>query len=193
MKRTITVCLMMLLAALLLSGCTARQDPHPEWSADWFRMYSDLAIEHPSGFALNESNDIMSIAGLYYATWTTGESRSVTNGQGNPATAYDAQIYTLVKRCETTKEAEENLADWMKRERTNYETGEETVLTAADQQFSVLPLLQAQAGNPYRHGIAAFALRGTDAISVELVWSEGWQGDGQAVLASFLNGFHYGR
>ena len=191
MKRILLLCLLL---ALLCTGCSkpGAADRHPDWDTAWFRVSEDLGVETPAGFALNESNDVMSIAGLYYATWTTGEGRDIVNAQGREATVYDAQIYVLVKLHDSVKAAEADLADWMSREADAYETGEETAMTAAGQIFRILPLLKAGADNPYAHGIAAFAIHGTDAITVELLCADGWQGDPEATLEAFLNGFHYG-
>ena len=186
---------LLLLLAVFLAGCGRQEavDPHPDWDASWFRVSEDLGVEPPTGFALNESNDVMSMAGLYYATWTAGAGRETTNSQGRDALVYDAQLYVLVKLHDSAADAEADVADWMDLEGQNYETGPEDSLTAAGQEFRVLPLLQGKESNPYQFGLAAFAIRGADTITVELLCTEAWDGDPEASLADFLGGFHYGK
>lgn len=192
MKR---VWIMILLAALLLCGCGGAEpaaDPHPDWPEAWFRVHPELGVEKPEGFDFNESNDVMSMSGLYYATWTAGAGREITNPQGREAVVYDAQFYVLVKECRDAAEAEADVADWLDREQGSYESSELRSLTAAGQEWRLLPLTAPKSENPYHHGAAAFAVRGGNAISAELLCAEGWQGDPMAALEAFLSGFHYG-
>ncbi len=179
-----------LLTLLLLLGCAAPEaKAHPDWDTNWFHFGDQLAAETPDGFVLNESNDILSIAGLYYATWTAGEGEAITNAQGKEAVLYDAQIYVLLKECESDEDAAADIADWMKREESAYETSESTV-TAAGRDFTALALTKAQDENPYHHGAAAFGVIGSNAVSVELLCRETWDGDPMATLTAFLNGLH---
>jgi len=180
-----------LLALLLLLGC-APPEPieHPDWADDWFRMGDVVAAETPDGFALNESNDVLSIAGLYYATWTAGEGEPITNAQGSDALLYDAQIYLLVKECDSVEEANANVSDWMRRETGSY-AAEHTALTIGGREWNVLILQEALSENPYAGGAAAFIAVGTNAISVELLCRPDWDGDTEAVLTTFLSGLHF--
>ena len=187
--------MLLLVIALLLAGCAgaeAPEDPHPDWPSDWFRVCPELGVETPEGFAFNESNDVMAMSGLYYATWAAGEGRDITNPQGREATVYDAQLYVLVKENETAAQSEADVADWLDREAGAYETGEVREPEAAGQSWRLLPLTAPKSDNPYHHGAAAFAVWGSRAVSVELLCAEDWQGDAEAVLETFLKGFHYG-
>lgn len=194
MKRMrFSILLLTVILALLLAGCGKKEeDRHPDWPGEWFRIHPDLGVETPENFSLNESNDLMSVSGLYYATWTTGEGREIKNPQGQDATVYDAQLYVLLKECNTDKNANTDIADWMAREAQSYEAGQELRLKAAGQTWRVMPLLAAKSENPYHHGTAAFAVRDGNAICVELFCTEAWAGDPEAVLEAFLEGFHYG-
>ena len=95
MKRIMTLTLL-LAAALALTGCAARE-PDAVIAPGFVRISDGLTAETPSGFHLSESNDLMSLSGLYYAAWAAGEGKTITNAQGQEANAYDAQIFVLVK------------------------------------------------------------------------------------------------
>lgn len=184
--------MILLAAALMLTGCagTASQRD-PSWAESWTPIGNHLAIEPPEGFSLNESNDVLSISGLYYATWTCGEGQSCVNSDGKDATVYDGQIYVLLEECTDGETAAQEVADWIAREKQSYETGAQESLTIGSQEFQILPLIQGKAANPYPFGIAAFAVRGQNAISVELVCSDRFTGNAREALERFLAGFHY--
>lgn len=184
---------LLLLAALLLTGCgQAAQDPHPEWGADWVRVGNHIGVEPVEGFVLSEQNDVLSLSGMYYAAWANGQGRAYTNDEGKEATVYDGQIYMLLMECRDEQEAARELASWMAREGTSYQTGEKTAKTFGDQSFDLIPLLSGGGTNPYTHGAAAFARRGKWAISVELVCTDGFAEEPQEILTRFLSGLHYG-
>lgn len=181
-----------LLVALVLTGCASpAEDPHPDWDESWVRIGEFAGVEPLEGFTLNESNDVMAIAGLYYATWTTGEEKAFTNADGEDALIYDAQIYVLLEQCRDPEEARDEVGKWIAREKQNFETGPVEQETVGDQEFQLLPLLSGSQTNPYSHGTAAFACRGEWAISVELVCAGDYTEDSRAVLEQFLAGFHF--
>ena len=184
---------MILAVALLFCGCAAKpvEDTHPEWDAAWFRAGDVLAAEPPSGFALNESNDVLSVSGLYYATWTQGEAREIVSDTGRDATAYDAQIYLLVKECKNAELAETEALDWIEREQGTYETDPLSECPANGQCWRILPLRSGRETNPYQSGRAAFTVRGDVAICVELLCAEGYTGNAEEILNQFLAGFHF--
>ena len=187
MKRILAL---VLLAALLLSGCSAAEG-NPEWDESWIPLGEAAAIEPMEGFSLYETNDTLSPYGLYYATWACGEERDYVNQEGENAKIFDAQIYVLLEQCGDGEEAAREVESWIDREKQTYTCGEEKNETFAGQEFRLLPLLSGKEGNPYSFGIGAFARRGECAVSVELVCSERFAEDPEAVLARFLNGFHY--
>ena len=191
MKRAI--CVFLLLFALLLTGCGQREDGHPEWPEDWTRFEDLLAIEAPEGFRPGEYNDALAANAIWYAVWNCGtQPRTITNAEGEEAAVYDAQIFLVLKGFGSEEEASAGLDDWIAREAQSYEVGQLRELSAAGQSYSVRTLLSANAENPYSHGASAFAVRGKLALSAELLCAEGFQGDADAILAQFLNGFHYG-
>lgn len=181
-----------LLAALLLAGCSEpAAQSHPEWDESWFRLGEDIGIEPLEGFSLNESNDTLSLSGLYYATWTCGDGRDYVNADGEDATVYDAQIYVLLQECGDGETAAQEVKEWIAHEEQSYTCGETSTEVFGTQEFKILPLLFGTEGNPYGSGVAAFAVRENLAISVELVCSDQFTDDPQPVLTQFLAGFHY--
>ncbi len=189
MKRRIGILFLIL---FLLTACASEPtvDAHPEWNAYPIRFGEVLAAETVDGFELNESNDVMSIAGLWYATWTTGAGEQIKNAQDKDATVYDAQIYLLLKEGQTEKGAENDVADWIEREQGSYETTETTV-TVNGHAYRVLHLLKGGEDNPYRRGTAAFGLFGANAVTVEVLAREGYEGDTEAILLQFLEHLHF--
>lgn len=180
-----------LLAVLMLTGCVPSANRHPEWAENWVPMGDTFAVEPLNGFTLHESNDMLSASGIYYAAWSCGEARDFVNADGKDAKVFDAQIYVLLKECVSGDAASQETEAWIAREKESYETTEAENQTFGDQKYDVLLLISGNEDNPYGYGIAAFAVRGDCAISVELVCSDRFTGDPQTVLAGFLNGFHY--
>ena len=187
------ILIIVIISLLLLTGCTGKptEDAHPEWDDSWLRMGDVLAAEKPSGFEPGESNDLLSVSGLYYATWTRGKGEKMTNEQGRDATVYDAQIYLLLKEGKSEEASRADVEDWIKREYDSYAIGDQHSVTVNGQEFTLLFLQAARAENPYTKGYAAFALRGANAITVELLSREDSGEDLEKILLDFLNGIHY--
>lgn len=181
-----------LLMALVLAGCSSADRKLPSgWDENWVRVADYVGVEPLDGFTLNESNDTLAISGLYYATWTSGEGRDFVNADGEDAVVYDAQIYVLLEECRSGSDAEEAVKSWINLEKQSYEAGKVDTKSLGEQAFEVLPLISGSESNPYTRGAAAFAARGKWAISVELVCTDGFAGNAQAILEQFLAGFHY--
>lgn len=186
------ILVLLLMAVLALAGCSgAAGQPHPEWDESWVRVGENIGVEPVEGFSLSESNDALSLSSLYYAAWACGDGQEFVNADGEKATVYDAQIYLLLKECGSTEAAAQDVEAWIALEKQSYEAGEAEKRAFGEQEFDVLPLLSGKEGNPYGYGAAAFAVQGENAISVELVCTDRFAGDPDAVLTQFLTGFHY--
>ena len=181
-----------LILALLLAGC-GEQDLHPDWPKEWTRFGNLLAVEMPEGFTLGEYNDALSPDGIWYAMFNCGdEPMTLSRGEDEELLYYDAQIFLVLKECDSEEQALANVRDWEKREAEHYELGESRELDAAGQRFTCYPLLSAGDDNPYSRGAAAFAVRGSLAFSVECMCTPDFAGDPQLIAEQFLSGFHYG-
>lgn len=185
--------IILIVLALVLTGCARGTDRHPEWDGAWTRFGDILAVESPEGFALDEFNDTLSVGGIWYGTWTRGDGRTVTGADGEEATAYDVQIYLVLKESKRQAEAEADVADWLAREGENYEAGAVDQRAVDGQSYRLLPLLSPLRDNPYARGMAAFAIRDSLAVSVEVLCGADFQGDEAAILEEFLNGIHFGQ
>lgn len=189
MKRNLIFALLM---ALVLTGCSAAdKELPPDWDESWIRIADYVGVEPLDGFVLNESNDTLSISGLYYATWTSGDGQDFVNADGKDAVFYDGQIYVLLQECRNAEAAVEAVGTWIAREKQSYTVDETYTSSLGAQDFEILPLLSGSEGNPYTHGTAAFAARDQWAISVEFMCADGFAGDSQTTLEQFLSGFHY--
>lgn len=183
-----------LLAALVLTGCSsAEQELPPGWDENWVLIADYIGVEPLDGFTLNESNDLLSVSGLYYATWTSGDGQDFVNADGKEAIVYNAQVYVLLEECRSADAAKKAVETWITREKQSYETGDADTKSLSGQDFEILPLIAGSEGNPYTHGTAAFAARDEWAISIELVCADNFEGNSQEILEQFLAGFHYSR
>lgn len=191
MKRAVATAL---LVSLLLTGCAGQTMPTNEelgWEEDWVRVGALLGVEPMEDFTLSENKDALGADGLYYASWTAGEAQAYTNAEGKDAQLYDAQIYVLLQQFQDESAARSGLESWQEREEQNYACGEALTEIYVEQEFTLLPLLQGKEDNPYSHGAAAFAVRGSWGICVELLCQDSFEGDAQSCLEDFLAGFHF--
>lgn len=186
------IVMLLVIFALLLSGCGASEAALPaHWEEGWTVVAPYLAAEDMEGFDFGESADTLGISGVYYATWTAGEKRDYTNAEGEQTVIFDAQIYVITQEFRSEADAETNLNQWLAREKQSFTCGDAYTLICNGQEFTILPLLSGSEDNPYGSGCAAFALRGSNAICVELVRTDYFSGDIQATLEAFLNCLHY--
>lgn len=189
MKRIWVFALLMVLA---LTGCSgADQELPPGWDESWVQVAGYVGVEPLDGFTLNESNDLLSVSGLYYATWTAGDGQDFVNADGDEAIVYDAQIYVLLEECRSAEAAQEAVGTWIAHEKQSYGAEETYTKSFGTQSFEMMPLISGSGDNPYTRGTAAFAVRDEWGISVELVCSSSFAGDSQAILEQFLAGFHF--
>jgi len=181
---------LILALSLLLAGCGS-ETPQTDWDESWTVIAPFLASEGTEDFTFGESADTLGLGGVYYATWTNGDKRDFTNAEGEETVIFDAQIYVVAQECRTEEDAQRNVAAWSAREKQNYRIGEEFGITLNGRDYIMLTMLSGKAGNPYGFGAAAFTVSGSNAICVELVCSDSFTGNPQAVLEAFINGLHF--
>lgn len=189
MKKYFTIALLVI--ALLLSGCTRAEDPHPEWEG-LVRADNLLAVQTPEGFALAERNDVLAANGIYYFTWGHGEGRTITNAEEETATVYDCQIYLLVTQCRDADAAKRSIEDWKTVESENYRVETSAEIPSGVLSFDCLTLSPIKADSPFVSGAAVFAVKDDLAISVEIFCTGDFSGDQMQILTDFLGGIRLG-
>ncbi|MBE6921596.1 MAG: hypothetical protein E7465_00245 [Ruminococcaceae bacterium] len=175
---------------LLLAGCGSVSPP-ADWDESWTVIAPFLAAEPMEDFTFGESDDILGLSGVYYATWTNGDARPFTNAKGEETVIFSSQIYVVAQECRTESDAQQNIAAWKAREKQNYQILEEFGITLNDRDYIMLTMTSGSEGNPYSFGAAAFTVSGTNAICLELVCSDTFTGSPQALLEEFINGLHF--
>ena len=184
--------ILLVLFSMLLTGCSkVPTNAELGWEEDWYRAGELLGVEPLDGFELNESGDILSVNGVYYDTWVSGDEREYVNSDGKTSKIYDAQIYLLTELCRSEELAKEEAASWIAREKLSYETEDISSAEYNGVRFELLPLLSSGEDNPYTHGVSAFASHGAWAICVEFLCSESFEGEPHEIIEQFLNGLHY--
>lgn len=181
---------LILTVSLLLCGCGSESLP-ADWDKSWTVISPFLAAEPMEGFTFGESDDILGLSGVYYATWTNGDARPFTNADGEETVIFNSQIYVVAQECRTEADAQQNIAAWKAREKQNYQVLEEFGITLNDRDYMILTMISGSEGNPYGFGCAAFTVSGTNAVCIELVCSDTFTGEPQLVLEEFLSGLHF--
>lgn len=181
---------LILILSLVLCGCGGEAPP-ADWDKSWTVIAPFLAAEPMECFTFGESDDIMGLSGVYYATWTNGDPRPFTNAEGEETTIFNSQIYVVAQECRTEADAQQTLTAWITREKQNYEVLEEITLTVSDRDYTMLILDSGKESNPYGFGCAAFTISGTNAVCVELVCSDTFTAEPRVLLEEFLQGLHF--
>ncbi len=188
--------ILFLAAALGLTGCTSGQPPEraadgSSWEEGWVTVGGVVGVDTPEGMDSRENNEALAANGMYYATWSMGEAEPYINEDGEEAELYDAQIYLLLGRYRSAKEAENTLTQWKDMASLNYaiESTVQEVHNGVD--FTVITYTFESETNPYARGASAFGVYGSCAVSVEFACQEGFGEDAAQLLTRFLDHCHY--
>ena len=182
-------------AALILTGCAA---PAPKtaadgksWSENWIMIGNRLGIEAPKGLTPLENKDILAAEGLYYATWTKGDSVPYENDDGDTVDLYDAQLYLVASESRSAEKAQDNMETWLAAARESYDVVSEDTVTCNGQEYTMLTYTIAKEDSPYERGVSAFGCYDAEAICVELTCVEDFSEELKPILIDFLDGCHY--
>lgn len=185
----------LLILCLCLTGCG---QPTPlqaadgtAWNNDWVTVGGIVGVDTPAGIDHQENNDILSIKGMYYATWSIGEPEPYTNEDGDEAQLYDAQIYLLLAGHNPAEKANESAAEWQAMANDRYAVEQTLSTTCNGQDYTILTYAFDSETNPYARGASAFGVYRNYAVSVELSCREDFIGDPQDILTDFLEHCHY--
>lgn len=181
--------------ALLLTGCAASAPKTAAdgqtWSEDWVMVGNRLGIEAPEGLSLLGNKDILAAEGLYYATWTKGDSVPYENDDGDTVDLYDAQIYLLAGESRSAEKAQDNMETWLAAAKGNYDVTSEKTVTCNGQEYTLLTYTITKEDSPYERGVSALGCCNTEAVCVELTCVKSFEEDLEPILTGFLEGCHY--
>ncbi len=184
------------LLALTLTGCSmpdaidnGTQTPE---NKDHVAVGSRLTVHNTdSRLTLRSNMNTLASDGLYYATWSAGESESYENSDGEIVDLYDAQIYLLLGEHKTADAAQENMDSWLDAGRSNYDVTDEETILCNGQSYTMLTYRFTNEENPYSHGVSAFGIFENCSVCVELTCRESYEEDLSEMLNGFLTGFQY--
>lgn len=135
--------------------------------------------------------DALSADGLYYASWTAGDSEPYENSDGDTVDLYDAQLYLLLGEYKSSGAAQENMDNWLNAGKTNYDIIKEETITCSDQSYTMITYNFTNEENPYAHGVSAFGVHDNIAVCAELTCREDYQEDLREMLMGFLDNCTY--
>ena len=191
MKKTV---LCGLLCALLmgLAGCgsstpTADENGTP-WSEDWVMVGQNMGVENPQGFTLR---DVKGAKKMFFTSWSAGEARPHTNGQGEEGEVYEAQLVLLLSGASSAESAQATVDEWLTMARDTYAVTDTTQKVCNGRDFTLLTYDFASDASAYAYGASAFAVDGANAISAELACQDTFGGDPVDILTDFLEHCHY--
>lgn len=181
-------------AALCLTGCgaeapTEAADGTP-WSGDWITLGNVLGVEE-LGHGLVFQTDLAARR-MHYASWSLGEARSYTTAEGIETELYDAQLVLLLEAARTAKSAREKVDEWLEMAAEVYTVTGTAQETYNGKEFTVVTYTFPTSDiNPFTHGISAFTVCGTRAVSAEFSCQDTFEGDAGEILADVLEHCHY--
>lgn len=181
---------------LCLTGCAADLPPERaadglDWDESWVTVGGVMGADAPEGMDPRENNEALAANGMYYAAWSMGDAEPYTNEDGEEVELYDAQIYLLLGRYRSAKEAENTLSQWEDMASLNYAIESTVEETHNGVDFTVITYTFSSEANPYARGASAFGVYENCAVSVEFTCRECFDGDAAQLLASFLDNCHY--
>ena len=159
------------------------------WNKDWLQLGPTIGVEKPEhGLTLRDEKSARS---MFYTAWSIGEAQSHVNASGDETNRYDAQLVFLLSGGGTAEEARMDVDDWLALAVDNYTVTGTAQQTYNGQEFTVLSYTFPSDTSPYAHGVSAFAVFDTWAISAEFACQDTFEEDAQEILADFLNHCHY--
>ena len=187
----LTIALMVSLTGCLGDGSVRVPDKMADgtpWDPTWTGLGGRIGVEQPGeGFLLLTTNGSLDKADIYYATWIGGEETEV-----EPDTyVYDAQLYLMAEPCNLTADAEDTLSLWREQIGDDFAITEETQITAAGVDYTLLFYDCLNADSHYDCGVMALGVRNATAIVADLGKVEGYDLELGEFLEQFLSGFHF--
>lgn len=181
---------------LSLTGCGTPLPPEKavdglDWDENWVTVGNIVGVDAPEGMTHRENNEALSANGMYYATWSMGDSESYINEDDEEVQLYEAQVYLLLGGYQSQQDAENTLNQWTDMARLQYDIDQTFEATYNGQNFTIITYEFDSEKNPYARGASAFGIYCNYAVSVELTCREKFDGDAAQLLGEFLDNCHY--
>lgn len=182
------------LAGYYFTSSPMEQTKEDTWADSGFlKMGHNLTIQNTDNtLTLLDSKDVLSANGLYYATWTMGESEPYVNSEGETVDLYDAQLYFVLGEHKNTTEANNDMTNWINLSQKNYEILTEEDIICNGQSYLMITYNCVSESNPYDRGVSAFGVCNNDAMCIELTCRDSFEEDLKTILVSFLDNCTYG-
>ena len=179
--------------AALLSGCaSSSSNGVTVTDSDHVMIGSYLTVNNTDNrLTLSDYKDALSADGLYYASWTAGDSEPYENSDGDTVDLYDAQLYLLLGEFKNNEAAQKNMDNWLEAGQNGYNVTDETTVNCGGQSYTMITYSFSNEENPYSHGVSAFGVYNNLAVCAELTCRENYQEDLQEMLTGFLNSCTY--
>lgn len=197
MKLNRLFCLM--ITTIMLTGCSvissalSEKDTENTWeTSDYVKIGDVLTVQKSdSRLSLLDNKDALSTDGLFYCTWTIGNSEPYENSEGDTVDLYDAQLYLLLGEFVNSQKAQENMDNWLASAKMNYELVKEEEITCNGQTYTLITYGYLNESNPYARGASAFGIFENSAVCVELACRDNFADNPGNILIDFLDNCTY--
>lgn len=128
---------------------------------------------------------------MCYAAWSIGDAQPYVNAAGEETNLYDAQMVLLLMASDTAEGAQTSVDEWLELAANNYTVTDTAQQAYNNQEFTVLTYTFPPDASSYAHGVSAFAVFDTWAVSAEFVCQDTFEENAQIILSDFLTHCHY--
>ena len=189
------LCIAFAAALLFLSGCSRflPQESTLSTEADGsIPVSSFLSIASaPDPLTLYDSKDALAADGLYYVSWTAGESTGYENEDGDMVDLFPAQATLLAAERKSAQAAESDIESWKSASKDNYNISDTRSESINGQEYEIITYTMKNSESPWKGGVSAFAVHGKAAICCELTFTDSFTGDPDRILLKLLECFTY--
>lgn len=189
------ICVMLFsLAGYIYVSLPMEEERESTWDASgYLELGRYLTVQKTDDrLTLLDSKDVLAANGLYYATWTMGDSEESVNSEGETVDLYDVQLYLLLGEHKSGGDAVKDMTKWLDAAKTNYEILEEEEIVCNGQSYSLITYNCVNEDNPYDRGMSAFGVCESISVCIEMTCREGFEEDLRSILIPFLENCSYG-
>lgn len=175
---------------LMLTGCGAELEPAARPGPGPVTVGNFVEVDAPPEYVSMEYNDVLAADGIYYATWSVGEAKPYTNEDGDDAEIFDIQVYFLLSEKTSLENAQATADELLELAKSRYQIKSTSEESYDGQTYTILTYRYHSDTNPYATGAAAYGVRGSHVVNVEVSALEDG-GDPLSSLGDILRSCHY--